>query len=76
MDRADIINNLRDIGRVAKFYKPELISRLHELGQKIGISRGGKYSIYISTVNQLRTGSISRYTLMDILIGRSDHLWI
>ena len=78
MDRADIINNLRDMGRTEDFEGnvSSSLSRMRELGVKIGIARTERYSGRMKgTVKEHRTGTISRCLLMNILRGRSEHLW-
>ena len=78
MDRADIFNAIREIGRTEDFHDcaSASLSRLREMGIKIGAARREKLSGRMrSRINQHRTGTISRSTLMSILIGGSEHLW-
>ena len=78
MDRADIINAIREIGRTEDFHgcASASLSRLREMGVKIGTARFETFSGHIrSRINQHRTGTISRSTLMSILMGGSEHLW-
>jgi len=71
MDRAEIINSIRDIGGVVDFDRLESMSRLHELGVKIAITKSEKYSRLLRTSSELCTNC---YALIDILRGRSEHL--
>jgi ribonuclease HI len=78
MDRSDILNTLREVGRKDDFQlsKSTSLARLQESGVKIGVARQEKHNRLTGRlVNQHRTGTISRYTLVEILRGTSEHLW-
>lgn len=50
--------------------------RGHDLEETIGIARNERYSRHDrGRINQCTTGTISYSTLMDLLRGRSEHLW-
>jgi hypothetical protein len=48
---------------------------MKELGEKISTDRKEKCTKNRGLVNQHKTGTISRWTLMQMLRGRSEHLW-
>jgi hypothetical protein len=75
MDRAGIVNALRELCRVEDFKGIELTSvlRIIELGVKIGTARNEKYTRNRGLVNQHRTGTTSQRTLMYMLRGWSEH---
>ena len=79
MDQADIINSLRERGRVhdsRNSGESTTLTRLQELKVKCGVARQERYAgRQRRIVNQQRTGVVSRHTLMDILRERSEHLW-
>jgi hypothetical protein len=77
MDHADIANAFRELYRVEDFEVSEstLLVRMRELGVKIGMARNEKYTRNRGLVNQHRTGTISRWILMYMLRGGSEHLW-
>ena len=78
MDRADILIALRESSQSEDFEmnEHESISRMRELGVRMGIVRREHLTkISKRAVNQHRTGTISRYTLRDLLKRRSEHLW-
>ena len=79
MDRADILNNIRDIGRARDFgdtSKSSSLPRMYELEIKKGIAKNERWSGRTrAIVNQHRTGTISRCTLLQILERRAEHLW-
>ena len=71
MDQADIINSLRERGRVhdsRNSGESTTLTRLQELKVKCGVARQERYAgRQRRIVNQQRTGVVSRHTLMDIL---------
>jgi hypothetical protein len=78
MDRADILNALRETGRVndsSDEGESATLTRLQELQVKRDAAR---YECYAGSqrrlVNQHRAGVVSRYTLRDILKMGSEHL--
>ena len=78
MDRADIINALSDSARLKDLQenKSQSLSRLREMGVKIGTARNEKFNKYTKRlINQHRIGTVSRYTLRDLLRRGSEHLW-
>ena len=78
MDQADILNNIRDIGRARDFgdtNKSSSLPRLYELKIKKAIAKNERWSLRtIAVVNQHRTGTISRCTLLQMLERREEHL--
>jgi hypothetical protein len=79
IDRADILNALREVGRVQKSddaNESTTLTRLQELQIKRGVA---KHKYYAGNqrrlVNQHRTGVICKYTVGDILKRGSEHLW-
>ena len=78
MDRADIVNALIERGRREdlNLNQSNSTTRLRELGLKIGVARKERYNRYMSRlINQNRTGTVSRWTLLEILQRRWEHLW-
>ena len=79
MDRSDILNALKDEGRVNEGgddCDSATMARLYELRIERGLVRRERYrGRQRRLVNQHRTGTISRYTLRDLLEMRSSHLW-
>jgi hypothetical protein len=75
MDRADI-DAFRELCRVEDFEGNEstLPVRMRELGVKIVMAKNEKYTRNRGLVNQYRTGMISRWSLMYMLRGGSEHL--
>jgi hypothetical protein len=74
---ADIIA-LREICKGEDFEGSESTSlvRMNELGVKTGMAKNETYTRNMrGLVNQHRTGTISRWTLMYMLRGGSEHLW-
>ena len=79
MDRGDVINALRESIRSEEFDDcgSTSVTRMREGGIKVGTARGEHYRKRLkSMINQHRTGTISRATLIDLLRRRSEHLWI
>src|SRR5579871_1981165 len=79
MDRADILNAIREINRTEEATTGVVstyISRMQELGVQRGVAR---YECFAGSrrcfINQQRTGTVSRWVLMEILKMRSEHLW-
>jgi hypothetical protein len=52
-----------------------LLVRIKKLGVRISTVRNEKYTRSRGLVNQHRTGTISRWTLMHMLRGGSEHPW-
>src|SRR5204863_9934221 len=79
MDRADILNNIREMGRERDFWdtsKSSSLPTMYELEIKKGIAKNEHWSGRTrAIVNQHRTGTISRCTLLQILERRAEHLW-
>ena len=78
MDRTDILNALIECGRSEDVHLKQSMSttRLQQLGLKIGVARKEQHNRYVSRlINQNRTGTVSRWTLLEILRRRSEHLW-
>ena len=79
MDRTDILNALREAGRVNDFSNDcvsATMTRLQEHQVKRGTARQERYAgSQRRIVNQHRTGAVSRYTLREILRRGSEHLW-
>ena len=78
MDRDDIVIALIERGRREDLHLNQSTptTRLRELGLKIGVARKERYNRYTSRlINQNRTGTVSRWTLLEILRRRSEHLW-
>src|SRR5579871_3913685 len=79
MDRADILNAIREINRTEEATAGVVstsISRMQELGVQRGVAR---YECFAGSrrcfINQQRTGTVSRRVLTEILKMRSEHLW-
>ncbi|BFZ17186.1 hypothetical protein BsWGS_20225 [Bradybaena similaris] len=78
MDRSDIICALRELGRNEDLqaHPSPSIDRMHEMGLTMGAARKERYNNPTRRfINQQRTGTISRWTLLELLQGRSEHLW-
>ena len=79
MDRSDILNALREAGRINDSIMANesvTMNRLFDLQVKRGVARDERFAGSLRRiVNQHRTGVVSRYTLRDILKRRSEHLW-
>ena len=78
MDRNDILNALRESFRTEEFQDCEShsLTRLREMGVKIGAARKERHTKYAKRlINQHRTGVLGRWTLLDLLRRRSEHLW-
>jgi hypothetical protein len=73
----ELFNSSDKLCRVEVFGGSESTSlvRMRELGVKIGMVRNKKYTRNRRLVNQHRTGTFSRWTLMYMLRGGSEHLW-
>src|SRR5579871_784713 len=79
MDRGDIDNALRESFRAKEFNGcvSTAVGRMREGGLKVGTARRETLHKHLkSMVNQQRTGTISRATLINLLRRRSEHLWI
>jgi hypothetical protein len=78
MDRTDILNVLMDkyrISEAANHSESTTMIRLNELHVKVGSARQQQYDgKQRRIVNQYNTGTVSRYTLTDILKEKSEHL--
>lgn len=79
MDRADILNAIREKGRTEDSQNDEdstSVSRLLELGVKCGAARLERHTGHMrQLINQHRTGTVSRHVLANILKGMSERLW-
>ena len=79
MDRADISNALRESFRAKEFdgCVSTSVIRMRDCGLKVGTARREHFRKRLkSMINQHRTSTISRATLIDLLRRRSEHLWI
>ena len=79
MDRAEILNALREVGQVQDAEDANESATLTRL-QEFQIKRGVGTQEYNAgnqrrLVNQHKTGVISKYTLGDVLKRGSEHLW-
>ena len=78
MDRSDILHALRESFRTEEFQGCEShsLTRLKEMGVNIGAARKERHTKYAKRlINQHRTGVLGRWTLLDLLRRRSEHLW-
>ncbi len=77
MDRADIITAIKEKFKKDEDCQSETMCRLQELGIKRGIATkehlSGKSRRF---VNQHRTGTVSRGTLVGLLQRRAEHVWV
>src|SRR5579871_210916 len=79
MDRADIINALRESFRAKEFdgCVSTSVIRMRECGLRVGTARRENFRRRLKAmINQHRTGTISHATLIELLRRRSEHLWI
>ena len=78
MDRADIVNAIKNTGHVADFNgesETAALTRMREIEVKQGVARKDRFGkVTRRIVNQHRTGVISCHTLKEILRRRSEHL--
>ena len=79
MDRSDVLNALREVGRANDSVSEDestSLTRMLEHQVKRGKARHERYAgSQRRMVNQHRTGVVSRYMLRDILGKKSEHLW-
>jgi hypothetical protein len=80
MDRTDILNVPRDNNRISEAANNSectTMTRLNELHVKAGSARQQHYAgKRRRIVNQHNTGTVSHYTLTNILKEKSLHLWM
>src|SRR5579871_6165999 len=79
MDKGDIDNALRESFRAKEFdgCVSTALGRMRVGGLKFGTARRETLRKRLkSMINQHRTSTISRATLIDLLRRRSEHLWI
>ena len=79
LDRSDVINAMRDAYHKAYFDNQQdsaSLSRLTDMGVQPGAARNEHYTNGTRRlINQHRMGVISRFTLLELLRRRSEHLW-
>jgi hypothetical protein len=77
MDHADVLHAVREAGRVKYSLgnkESSTMERLRDIHVKFGAARydGSQRGI----VNQMRTGTVSSHTLLNVLERRLEHLWV
>jgi hypothetical protein len=80
MGDADVLHALREARRVEDSLGDKELSTMERLrdGQvKLGAARYEQYAgSQRRLVNQMKTGSVSRHTLLNVFERRSVHLWV
>jgi hypothetical protein len=80
MDHVDVLQALSEAGRVEDSLGDKELStmeRLRDVQVKLGAVRYEQYAgSQRQIVNQIRTGTVSRHMLLNVLERRSEHLWV
>jgi hypothetical protein len=80
MDHADVLHAFREDRRVENSLGDKEASTMERLrdGQvRLGAARYEQYAgSKRRIVSQMRTGTVSRHTLLNVLEIRSEHLWV
>jgi hypothetical protein len=79
MNHADVLHALCEAGRVKDSLgnkESSTMERLRDGQVKLGAARYEQYAgSQRRIMNQIRTGTVSRHTLLNVL-ARSEHLWV
>jgi hypothetical protein len=80
MNHSDVLHALCEAERVddsLEDSESDTMERLRDGHVKLGVTR---YEQYVGSqrriVNQMRTGTVSRHTLLNVLKRRLEHLWV